>query len=47
MPIDEELKEQCVVKLYLKNPTVVRQAPRKIPSQAQLTKGEVVMDANI
>ncbi|GMN48000.1 hypothetical protein TIFTF001_017167 [Ficus carica] len=29
MPTDEELKEQCVAQLYLKNPTVVPQAPRK------------------
>ncbi|GMN46132.1 hypothetical protein TIFTF001_015320 [Ficus carica] len=31
MPTDEELKEPCVAQLYLENPMVVPQAPRKTP----------------
>ncbi|GMN51249.1 hypothetical protein TIFTF001_020399 [Ficus carica] len=39
MPTDEELKEQCVAQLYLKNPTVVpAQTPRKTPITQTSTK---------
>ncbi|GMN50785.1 hypothetical protein TIFTF001_019939 [Ficus carica] len=31
MPNDKEMKEPCVAQLYLKDPTVVPQAPRKTP----------------
>ncbi|GMN59418.1 hypothetical protein TIFTF001_028503 [Ficus carica] len=31
MPTDEDLKDPCVAQLYLKNPTVVPQPPRKTP----------------
>ena len=31
MPTNEELKDPCVAQLYLKNPTVVPQPPRKTP----------------
>ncbi|GMN48471.1 hypothetical protein TIFTF001_017646 [Ficus carica] len=31
MPIEEELKDPCVAQLYLKNPKIVPQLPRKTP----------------